>query len=800
VDAAGGTWTFDAEQSAAPGVAEAGSALTERYEDLGVIGRGGMGVVHRVWDRLLDRPVAMKVLRPGALLSAGAVERFRREASITARMQHPGIVAVHDRGAFDDGRLWFTMEEVRGDTFARAIEALHAGRAGDPEVFTGLRRLVAALARVAEALAYAHSRGVVHRDVKPSNLMLGAFGAVLVMDWGVATSAEAPGPEGVVGSPAWMAPEQAGGAPALPASDVYALGAVLYELLGGRAPYSGAAGVVLRRLLVEPPAPLAGLVEQAPFRVDPALVALCERAMARELGQRTPDAASFARSLLDWLDGVAARERAMAIVAEAALLRPQIAALRSEADALRQRAAVALEGVPSFAPVEAKREGWALIDRSQALLRQAEVDETRYAQTLRSALYADPELEAALSALAELHVELLARAEAAHDEVGAATHALMVAAYDRRGRYERWLAGEGTYLLRTAPAGLPVSLWRERLVDRYPVLEPVRELGCTPVDVQLPRGSWRLRLELAPERWVELPVALERLERSDGAPPGAREGWSLPVPSAAELAEDVWVPAGWFRAGGDGEAMDALPARRVWVEGFLMQRRPVTVAEYLAFLDDLVARGEHEAAARHAPCEAGTTESPRALVRLDAHGRHSLVPDAQGVRWQEHWPVTMVDWFGASAYAAWWAARTGQPWRLPHDHEWEKAARGVDGRAFPWGDGFDPTWACSAGTHAHEPGRASVHQFPQDRSPYGVLGLGGNVRDWCANGYAREGPTVREGRLDVGALELASPYRMTRGGAWASRETHCRSAVRFADRPSTRLSVLGFRLVRSWPG
>ncbi len=247
------------------------SSPWERYEDLGVLGAGGMGEVHRVRDTILGRTLAMKLLPVRGAGAAGFRARFLAEARLAAGLAHPGIVPVHDCGATPDGGLWFTMDEVRGRSLGEVILAAHEDGL-DP---SALRRLAGVFLRVCEAVAHAHRSGVLHRDLKPENVMVGDLGEVLVVDWGLARalggSAEEALPGGaaggrrltrtghVIGTPAYMPPEQARGlvAEVDQRSDVYALGAVLYEILDGRAPYRGSARAVLARIVEGPPAPLS---------------------------------------------------------------------------------------------------------------------------------------------------------------------------------------------------------------------------------------------------------------------------------------------------------------------------------------------------------------------------------------------------------------------------------------------------------------------------------------------------------------------------------------------------------------
>ena len=228
----------------------------DRYEIVSRIGQGGMGSVYLARDRELKRDVAVKVMR-SPVPAAEAEARMRREAQVIARLEHPGIVPVHDIGKLEDGRVFYVMKWVRGVN----LEDFCKGRS--------LGELLRVFLKVCEAVAFAHDNGVIHRDLKPGNIMVGVFGEVLVLDWGVAKVLQHPESSGgsgfvpsadlvtqdgaVVGTPGFMAPEQASGQLHLvnQRSDVYALGAILRAMLGG----------------VTIPRPLAAIRERA---LDPA--------------------------------------------------------------------------------------------------------------------------------------------------------------------------------------------------------------------------------------------------------------------------------------------------------------------------------------------------------------------------------------------------------------------------------------------------------------------------------------------------------------------------------------------------
>jgi formylglycine-generating enzyme required for sulfatase activity len=799
--------------------------LPPRYRDLGVIASGGFGEVRRVHDAELERAVAMKLLRGDLAGSARIQARFLAEARLTAGLDHPGIVAVHDWGRLADGRLWFTMREVRGRTFREVIAEVHAAEAGGAlggaSEWT-FRRLVDAFARVCQAVAYAHRRGIVHRDLKPDNVMVGELGEVLVMDWGLGRRIAGDDEEetgalsseldarltqhgDVIGTPAYMPPEQARGARELHGfpSDVYSLGAILYHLLAGGPPYQGSsARQVLHQVLAAPPVPV---LEAASGRsIPPELAAICDRALRWQISERHADAEALSREVVAWLDGARRREQALAVVARARTMEPEIAEKHALARRRRAEAQALLDGVRPFDPVAKKSAGWAVEDEAERLEIAAALREAEWLEALEGALTIDPDLPEAHAALADHSKERLLEAERTHRRADAARFEASLRAHDR-GRYAALLRGEGALTLVTDPPGAEVLLERYEIEGRRLVARPAGVLGRTPLTrVPLSQGSYRLRIRAPGRRETLYPVHVERGGHWDGRAPGEHEPHPITLPEEGELFPgEVHVPAGWCWIGGDSDAADSLPLQRVWVDAFALRRFPVTNQEYILFLNDLIATGREEQA--EACCPRTHPSMPQGsgepAYGREASGRYMLAAvagDASGRLWKPDWPVVLVHWHAAAAFAAWAAARTGRAFRLPDEIEREKAARGADGRRYPWGNHFDATWACVLDSHPHDTVRAGVEEYPLDESPYGARGLAGNVRDWCANTWTPEGPELRGGLLiRVPADAASEELRAVRGGAWTSQPGLSRSAVRFASRPERRWTTTGLRLARS---
>lgn len=337
-------------------IAQAGSSRTnfpharvvqvqaKRYEIVKPLGHGGMGVVYQVWDGSLRRDLAMKLIRdkrqrkpqePAVITNPESVARFIREAEITATLDHPGVVPIHDMGTDDQGRVFFTMRLVLGKRLDEVFELVRHKRER-----WSLTRALNVIVKICETLAFAHSRDVIHRDLKPANIMVGPFGETYVMDWGLAKQLAKSRSDGanaaedwrsdpdmslkalwnaptaatenmetnvgaVMGTASYMPPEQAAGRirELDERSDIYSVGAILYELLSGRRPYVTPGkpykvSEIVQAIRQGPPEP----IRSRNPHVSSELVAICEKAMTREQGQRYQSMQEMAEDLKAYLE------------------------------------------------------------------------------------------------------------------------------------------------------------------------------------------------------------------------------------------------------------------------------------------------------------------------------------------------------------------------------------------------------------------------------------------------------------------------------------------------------------------
>ena len=812
-----------------------------RYELGHVVGHGGTAVVYAARDERLDREVAIKVLRKGA--DGGFTARFVREAQLTGRLEHPNIITVHDLGTLADERPFLCMKFIRGRDLGDVLSAL---RRGDEETrkHYGRVRLLSIFQGICHGIAFAHERGVIHRDLKPRNIMLGEHGEVSICDWGLAknvVAGEAPvevpvdvaakvslagadgrdaphaaeaalaedGPastilrnksdretlritlpsldpsvtqEGeVIGTPAYMAPEQARGELRLTtAVDVYALGGILYEILCHRLAFDGAnALAVLRRVIdgdLVPPSLRGAEGGSPPPEVPDELERLCLQCLSRETNKRPRTASEVAQRVEEFLEGSRERsrrrERADELAHDAAGLHKSFEQSRVARQRSLEKARVLASEIPPWRPIIEKGEVYSAL--ATAARCSDEADRSFHAAVARAqeALAFDAHNEPAKKTLIELYLTKVAEAELREDKADA----LHFGGLARKLGAGAKVAARGHFKLVTEPRGARVRI--HPLVDAgEPILEPLspQELGTTPVECDLDAGSYLVVIEHEGYRAARVSLRVRRDEANE---------LRVPLYTDDEIGEGlVYVPPGPFLLGGEPDAFGEARLERRELPGFFVARDPTTGADYVRFLADLGIADREAAHARRprdgmtGPLFAGS-EGLRFPRPRDRGG--------DGYTWDPKAPVVGISWDDANAYLLWRTALDDRDYRLPNELEWEKAARGADGRRYPWGPRFDAALANLAGSREPGPGLAPVHAFSHDRSPYGVRGCAGNVREWV-----REGDGTRDGPR--------SALRITRGAAWHDPPEAARVTFRDALPARDVANGVSFRAVASPP-
>jgi serine/threonine protein kinase/formylglycine-generating enzyme required for sulfatase activity len=811
-----------------------------RYRMEGEIARGGMGAILRVWDQDLNRPLAMKVaLDQGSLASstAGAdheaathdpraLARFLEEAQVTGQLDHPGIVPVHELGVDAQGRIYFTMKLVKGVTLRSVFDELFKGSGQWTQT-----RVLGLLLKVCEAMSYAHSKGVIHRDLKPANIMVGRYGEVYVMDWGLArvmtkeerrdlrldleraglsqaelTSVvstelkrlrEASPDEvlmtmdgTVVGTPYYMPPEQAltDTSGLGPRTDVYSLGAILYHLLTGTLPYVPRGKklnqfVVLNMLIHGPPTPVRQLAPDAPEE----LVAICEKAMAHELNDRYVSAVELAADIQAYLEHrpVSARRHSLREVARLAYERNRPIVLTAAAGAALLFTAIAVSM-------------WQL---------RREVTRTKTAN------------EQLKTANADLNTSNKERERNA---------ALLTS---------RALVAEADELAIT-PAGLPrMRTWIERvhdLLDREPTLreEKDRQAGETPLGIEIRQALGRLdtlRTVLPRvEGWEQAAASLEgRLSGEDAASwSKARESIAnSPKYGGLQLAPQVGLvplrvnPASglwefWHVASGARPEVDPLREDCYWMKpesGIVLVLVPKGIFtmgdERMPILRQTLPNSPM-AALFMGKYEVTQGQWIRIMGRNDAHYSAGLTiplqkdpkdftpPSYEPMLITETHPIELVDWFAADRFCT----RLGLT--LPKESQWEYSCRAGTTTLWTWGDeesalkGTENVRDLSAkdligreqggwsewddGFPAHAP----VGSF--EGNDFGLFDMHGNVAEWCLN------PPLPEHWLTATHV-----IRYYRGGSWEqpAKFWSC-SAFRVDREASEVFDYVGLRAAR----
>lgn len=751
--------------SPGPGTSELNlSALTgaeHRYEFLEELGRGGMGQILKAHDKLLDRAIALKTVLPEAKVEDPHI-RLIAEARLTGRLEHPSIVPVYELGALSNGEPFYTMKVITERSLRQILDEIEAGTPGAPT----LLQLVQILRQVCLAMQFAHDHGVIHRDLKPENILVGQYGEVFVIDWGIAkvlSLFDLPAPTdsmerkgGLLGTPLYMAPEQAQGdhESVDKRTDVYALGAILYEMMT-LTPIFEARNILGLLMTIIQEEPLRPSLRAPQRKIPQALEEIALRAIAKEREDRYPSAQEMANELDLFLEGVKDREKKLAaarsLIEEGHKAR-QIyeESLRKLEERVRERD-IQLRAI-GLRPTDVEREAlW----RSEDLVEDLRIDVERHfgeATRLFSQSLVYVSLPEAHEILAEMYWERFIDAEDRRDRATAAYFESLVRQHDQ-GTYDVLFRGLASLRVEASPSTTELTLLRVVEKKRRLVAGDHLALGEGTLQIdRIPHGRHLLQARAKGYAPLEIPLSLGRQE--------AKTLRFKMVPSE-KIPDDFIV---------------VIPPTESGEKPFGIKRTPVTCGEYVEFLNDLAEECPAKAGA-HAP----RTEEKGPSYFPIVNGRF-IVPqkDADGDAWDPRWPICIVNHGDALAYARWRSAREGRIYRLPTSEEWERAARGVDQRLYPWGDHFDPSFCMMRDSRPGKPMPVAVGTFPADRSPYGVVDMAGNISEWTASAY----------RGQEGLFVL-------RGGSYNSLSMMCRCDDLMHSPASYRFGHYGFRLALS---
>jgi eukaryotic-like serine/threonine-protein kinase len=767
------------------GLDEVAQPGSQRYKPSEEIGRGAVGKVMLAYDPILLREVALKTLNPQIAISPEAQKRFKAEARVTAGLGHPNIVPVFDLGRDETG-WFFTMQRVQGLSLAQVIAAV-----AQEERRFGRNRLVGIVLQVCHAVSFAHARGVLHRDLKPQNVMVGDFGEVYLMDWGLAKASKAledsmwwqeeqtTNTRGtqlgqVRGTPAYMAPEQAQGLVDLidERTDIFGLGAILYEVLTYQAP--------INEVDIHPALQKAACADFLPptkrapqLVIPPELEEICLRAMAPSQQERYQNASDLAYELELYLEGAKTLERKRA---ESSVVAAQgdesVGRLLSLEEAARESAHRLAQLRLTVKPLDNIKQKMALWQAEDTLSQQRlehELEMWLAVDLFHQALTLDPSNKDLRERLVRLFFHRYLFAQEHHQPVQMRLFELLSRRFDTP-LVEELFSGHTEIRIEASPINAEIFFAPYVEQERCLVRGAERCLGQSPLSALLPWGSGVILVRAAGYDELAYPVFVRANRLLD---------ISIRLFTASEIGDGFChIPAGSFLFGGDSEAGGIDARQELFLPDFFIAKRQVTCSEYAAFLNAVAARNPQQA----------TLHAPR--LRPDAapfwvpgaDGRYSLpCRDFDGTVWEREWPVTWISLTDAESFAAFRSARDQVRYRLPNEEEWEKAARGTDGRSYPWGNHFDPTFCRMVESVLARPEPVLAGVYACDRSPYGLWDMGGNVGDLTTSPYGSH-----------------DSRRVVRGGAYPWSAESCRTTFRTGAEPHQPNGPWGFRLVKDF--
>ena len=665
-----------------------------KYRIEGVLGEGGMGIVYRGYDASLDRFAALKVMNENCRSQEEFRVRFFREARSAAALNHDNIITIYELNE-DPQQPFIAMEFVEGPS----LQALIRSRQFIP--FQEKLRIVT---EVCQGLAHAHQRGVVHRDVKPDNILIGQDGKAKILDFGISRFVTGAG-EGnltqagtVMGSPNYMSPEQAAGETGQIGvrSDIFSLGSVFFEFLTGFPPFhSQNTTAIYSRILTQPHPSLTAAFPGFPEELS----RIIDRALAKNPQERQ-DAAQMA--------------------ADVKAFRIQLPRYQQELSLRVQELEAQLQQALSQLPDE---------KASRFRMEPREGDPADFGNLL----WRSRELHRHLEALHKNYPGLVTVGRPHFDSSGGDSTAdlplTVVLPTEKKGRW-KWVAAASLVLM----AAALTLFWLVPKEGAFGFLFG-DSLDQTP----------ELSKEHKPEPDLDAPTG----------PPvkiHAKGGTMVLIPTGEFV---FGSPFGEGRFDKDNNYENESPQRTLYLGDFYIDMYEVTNREFLEF------------------CRQTARPEPPSPTRDPNYTREKL----------DH-PVIGVDWKAAQAFCSW----AGK--RLPTEMEWEKAARGSQGNIYPWGNEFKPGLAnLGAGLDESEFAAASG-TFPDDRSPFGVMDMAGNVSEWVQDDYQLypDNPSPLPGKEKGRKVARGGFFRVAK-----NLDSLAKASYRYPFKPETAFAGLGFR-------
>ena len=718
-----------------------------RYSHIKTIGLGGVGAVLAAYEPELNREVAIKILRPAFRNKVDSLKRFVREARATAHIEHPNIVPVHQLGVFENNGVFFSMKKVDGKDLRSIIRKLDEGNKDFIKKYT-LRQFLQIFVSIGNGVAYAHSKGIIHRDLKPANIMLGDYGEVMVMDWGLVkyraekdtseqewkveldidlaavghTDAMSTIQGSVSGTPAYMSPEQAAGRTEDidEQTDIYSLGAILYSILTWKtAPFESpmTTNQVLNAVVN---GDFKRPRKRAPKRKIPReLEAICLKAMALEKKDRYESASLLVRDIKDYLEGYSVTAykgsllrrffkviRRRPLIPSAAIValftfagafgilyfekESRISSLKNFAEySITQGDGYYLNALKAYQKMENEYKKPAG-EASYKVLNKFFNDFNRYKLEFNSnynvatqfLLQAEdmggkhPQINKDLLKILkqQLNFSLLT---GNYDETKGLVNQLRLRRHRVFGEiissdkkiYEQIkmiIRNEGIIKVSSIPSG-PKVYYESSGEDEYSPGETNKTLiGTTPLEEKVTAGSYLLLLSGKNGEEIKCPVQVLL---------GQTNPIEINIPD--KIPDNMcYVPAGDFYFG-TKRTLNRM--RRGFLPAYFISRYEVTIEQYLKFWKSLKSPENQK---HYRPRYLFSDGDFKYVNIWDENGklRQGFKPDM---------PIIGITAQAAEAYCAWLSKKLGVYLRLPTNLEWEKAARGVDGRMFVWGNAYN---------------------------------------------------------------------------------------------------------------